>query len=119
MFFGEVVGRELDLYAFWHSSQRNDPGLNISMYTNAKVDKLLEDSRVESDSSKRSNMYQQIEREILNDMPAVFMYSPDFIYVKPNRIKGFSIGKIVLPSDRFSNIEKWYIETDHVWNIFK
>ncbi len=119
LFFGEVVGRELDLYAFWHSSQRNDPGLNISMYTNAKVDKLIEDSRVINDSDKRTLAYQQIESEILNDVPAVFMYSPDFIYILPKEIKGFSVGKIVLPSDRFSDVEKWYIETDHVWNMFK
>ncbi len=119
LFFGEVVGRELDLYAFWHSSQRNDPGLNISMYTNAKVDKLLEDSRTTNDEAKRVVMYQQIEREILNDMPAVFMYSPDFIYIIPKEIKGFSIGKIVIPSDRFSDVEKWYIETDHVWKVFQ
>jgi peptide/nickel transport system substrate-binding protein len=119
LFFGEVVGRELDLYAFWHSSQRNDPGLNISMYTNAKVDKLLEDSRTTNDETKRVTMYQQIEREILNDMPAVFMYSPDFIYIMPKEIKGFSIGKIVIPSDRFSDVEKWYIETDHVWKMFQ
>src|SRR3989344_734327 len=32
--FGEVVGRTLDLFAFWHSSQRNDPGLNLALYTN-------------------------------------------------------------------------------------
>lgn len=119
LFFGEVIGRELDLYAFWHSSQRNDPGLNISMYTNAKVDKLLEDSRTTNNLEKRIVMYQQIEKEILNDMPAIFMYSPDFIYILPKEIKGFSVGKIVLPSDRFSDIEKWYIETDHVWNVFR
>ncbi|MEI7513344.1 MAG: ABC transporter substrate-binding protein, partial [bacterium] len=95
LFFGEVVGRELDLYAFWHSSQRNDPGLNISMYTNANVDKLLENSRIINDQSKRAVIYQQIEKEILTDIPAVFMYSPDFIYILPKEIKGFSIGKIV------------------------
>ena len=119
LFFGEVVGRELDLYAFWHSSQRNDPGLNISMYTNAKVDKLLEDSRVTNNAEKRISMYQQIEREILNDTPAVFMYSPDFIYILPKEIKGVSVGKIVVPSDRFSDVEKWYTETDHVWSVFR
>src|SRR3989344_5952561 len=39
--FGEVVGRTLDLFAFWHSSQRNDPGLNLALYTNARADSLL------------------------------------------------------------------------------
>jgi hypothetical protein len=47
------------------------------------------------------------------------MYSPDFIYILPKEVKGFSVGKIVLPSDRFADIEKWYIETDHVWSVFK
>jgi peptide/nickel transport system substrate-binding protein len=119
LFFGEVIGRELDLYAFWHSSQRNDPGLNISMYTNTKVDKLLEESRVTNNSQKRTLIYQQIEKGIMDDLPAIFIYSPDFIYIIPNKIKGFSVGKILIPSDRFSDIEKWYIETDHVWNMFK
>ena len=30
LLFGEFVGKDLDLYAFWHSSQRNDPGQNIA-----------------------------------------------------------------------------------------
>lgn len=118
LFFGEVIGRELDLYAFWHSSQRNDPGLNIAMYTNAKADTLLETARTLSDESKRMDKYQAFEKEILNDTPAVFAYSPDFIYLIKDSIKGFTLSKIVTPSDRFADIEKWYIETDRVWDIF-
>ena len=118
LLFGEVVGRELDLYAFWHSSQRNDPGLNIAMYTNAKADKFLEDARATSDETVRIDTYQKLEKEIFTDTPAVFMYSPDFIYVLPSSLKGFSLGKIVTPSDRFADVEKWYIETDKVWSIF-
>src|SRR3989344_2469416 len=45
LFFGEIIGRDLDLFAFWHSSQRKDPGLNIALYANSKADKLLEDAR--------------------------------------------------------------------------
>lgn len=118
LFFGEVIGRELDLYAFWHSSQRNDPGLNIAMYTNAKTDSLLETARTLSDESKRMDKYEAFEKEIINDSPAVFAYSPDFIYILPKNIKGFSLGKMVTPSDRFADIEKWYVETDNVWEIF-
>ena len=118
LFFGEIVGRDLDLYAFWHSSQRNDPGLNIAMYTNAKTDKILEDARTISDEDTRLQKYGAFEKEIINDTPAVFAYSPDFVYVLPEEIKGFSFGKTITPSDRFSDIENWYIQTDHVWNIF-
>src|SRR3989344_5688729 len=44
LFFGQIINHESDLFAFWHSSQRKDPGLNVAMYTNAKVDKILEDA---------------------------------------------------------------------------
>ena len=41
LLFGEIINHESDLFAFWHSTQRKDPGLNVAMYTNAKVDKIL------------------------------------------------------------------------------
>src|SRR3989344_2751422 len=44
LLFGQIINHESDLFAFWHSSQRKDPGLNIALYTNAKVDKILEDA---------------------------------------------------------------------------
>src|SRR3989338_510780 len=47
--FGEVVGRTADLFAFWHSSQRNDPGLNLALYANSRVDSLLTQARATND----------------------------------------------------------------------
>jgi peptide/nickel transport system substrate-binding protein len=118
LLFGEIIGRDLDLFAFWHSSQRNDPGLNIALYTNAKADKLLEDARAISDQNTRFEKYAAFEREIKGDIPAIFIYSPDFLYVVPKRLKGFNLGRITVPAERFLNIEKWHLETDHVWQIF-
>jgi peptide/nickel transport system substrate-binding protein len=43
LFFGQIINHESDLYSFWHSSQRTDPGLNIAMYNNKKVDNMLEE----------------------------------------------------------------------------
>ena len=31
LLFGEIINHESDLYAFWHSSQRKDPGLNVAI----------------------------------------------------------------------------------------
>src|SRR6185295_9848602 len=53
LLFGLVIGTESDLYPFWHSSQRNDPGLNIALYANANVDKILEATRSETDPTTR------------------------------------------------------------------
>lgn len=118
LLFGEIVGHDLDLYAYWHSSQRNDPGLNIVLYANSKVDKLIDEMRATEDSIDRLNKAKEAETLITNDTPAVFLYSPDLIYITSKDTYIPSLSNITTPTDRFGNIMKWYINTDHVWNIF-
>lgn len=115
--FGEAVGRTLDLYAFWHSSQRNDPGVNIALYTNTKADKLLEQARSESDETKRAGFIKQFTQELAKDQPAIFLYSPSFLYLLPDKVKNVTLAKTADPSERFSEIERWFINTERVWNI--
>ncbi|MEI6397055.1 MAG: ABC transporter substrate-binding protein [Candidatus Taylorbacteria bacterium] len=118
LLFGEQVGKDRDMYAFWHSSQRNAPGLNISMYTNSKADKLLENIRSTSDDSIRTKYYAQLDQIIQMDLPAIFLYSPDFIYATPKSLQGITLSSITVPTDRFSSIKSWYIQTEKVWKIF-
>ena len=118
LLFGQIVNRESDLFAFWHSSQRNDPGLNVAMYTNAKVDKILEDAFTTTNENQRTEKYAQCATAIENDMPAVFLYSPDFIYVVSKDVKNLSLDRITSPSDRFLSSYSWYTNTDDVWKIF-
>jgi len=118
LLFGEIVGRELDLFPFWHSSQRNDPGLNIALYANITVDALLENARTISNKDERILKFIEFDRELKNDIPAVFIYAPDFIYVTPKRVNGIELGTITTPSERFLNVHKWYINTDSVWSFF-
>ena len=118
LFFGEIVGQELDLFAFWHSSQRNDPGLNIALYTNITVDKLLEEARTVYDKELRNEKYLEFEKVLTNDIPAVFVYSPDFIYIIPQNVRGISLGSVTASSERFANIHKWHFDTNYVWSIF-
>ena len=119
LLFGEIIGRDPDSFAFWHSSQRNDPGLNIALYANIKVDKLLEEARTIAVQNERLQKYVAFNEEIKKDVPAIFLYSPDFMYVLPEKIKGFAFGRLTTPSDRFAGIHQWYTGTDKVWNIFK
>jgi peptide/nickel transport system substrate-binding protein len=118
LLFGEIINKDLDLYAFWHSSQRNSPGLNVSMYVNSKADKILEDARTTFDEKARSKLYEDFESIIQDDIPAIFLYSPEYLYMMSKDIKGYEMKSIVNPSDRFININKWYIKTDKVWEIF-
>lgn len=118
LLYGEVIGRDMDLYAFWHSSQRNDPGLNIAMYTNSKTDKLLEEARKINEIEERINKYNEFSEELMRDIPAVFIYSPDFIYITSDKINNLSLGNLTLPFERFLNINNWYIETNNLWKMF-
>ena len=118
LLFGEVINHESDLFAFWHSSQRKDPGFNVAMYTNAKVDKILEDASIIVDENARIKKYVQFEDEIKKDMGSVFLYSPSFLYIVSNNLKQFKINQIISPSDRYLNAYKWYLQTENVWKIF-
>lgn len=117
LLFGEVIGREIDLFAFWHSSQRNDPGLNIALYTNTTADDLLEQMRVVQTDPARRDIYKKLRTEIEKDIPAVFLYSPDFTYIFPQKIKGMRMAAISSPSDRFLDVYEWHTDEDRVWEF--
>lgn len=118
LLFGESIGRDLDLFAFWHSSERNDPGLNVSMYTNSTIDKILNQARTTRERVDRIKLYEKFEDEVDNDTPAVFLYSPDFIYIVDSKIKGINLDGLVNASDRFLGINSWYMDTEKVWKLF-
>ncbi len=118
LLFGEVVGRDTDVYPFWHSSQRNDPGLNIASYSNPRVDRFLEDARSARDAEVMERNYHSFSEEIAKDVPAVFLYTPNFVYVVPKSVKAVHLGPLAVSQDRFLGIREWYMETDRVWKIF-
>ncbi len=118
LLFGEHIGKDRDLYAFWHSSQRNAPGLNVAMYTNSKTDALLESIRTTSDSKNQMEKYNELANIIKQDLPAIFIYSPNFIYAIPKTLHDINLGIITTPSDRWNSVESWYIVTEKVWKWF-
>jgi peptide/nickel transport system substrate-binding protein len=118
LLFGQALGHTPDLYAFWHSSQRNDPGLNIVNYANINADKALTGARTAIDKEEQMGYHESFLKEIEADVPAVFLYSPAFAYRVSNAVSGVSLGRLSVPSERFSTIHTWYVETDSVWNVF-
>ena len=113
--FGQVVGIDPDPFSFWHSSQKKDPGLNISLYENKTVDKLLEEARQTLDSNSRVEKYVLLQDYVSQDIPAIFLYSPSYLYPINRNIKGIKEGKIADPSWRFADVERWYMTTKRVW----
>ncbi len=118
LLFGEIVAHDYDLYPFWHSSERNDPGLNIALYANITADKLLEDLRTNLSAEKRSETLDELINEINTDIPALFLYSPQYIYITKSNLQSITINKITLPAERFLTVNDWFIETNKVWDLF-
>jgi ABC-type transport system substrate-binding protein len=115
LLFGQVLGSILDPYPFWHSLQKIDPGLNLALYEDKEVDKLLEEGRKTQDLTERKKIYEEFQNLLIEDSPAIFLLNPDYIYFVSPEIKGIKEGLIVDPSKRFSEIEEWYIKTKRVW----
>ncbi len=116
LLFGQVYGYEPDPFAFWHSSQVKDPGLNITYFSDKKADMLLEDIRKTNDMSIRASSYRQFSDIIVKDLPALFLFTQNYLYVLPTDIQGVSPTKISLPSDRFNEINTWYRSLTRVFS---
>lgn len=118
LLFGEVIGSYPDLYAFWYSGERNDPGLNIAGYANPEVDALLESSRTETDMEAALRDLASANELIAADYPAAFTHTPDFLYAIPEDLRGVNLARVAAPSDRLRTARYWYRQTEFVWPWF-
>lgn len=115
LLFGQIYGYEPDPFAFWHSSQLKDPGLNVALYASKKADRVLEEARKTGDSAERREQFQKFETILMNDIPAVFLYSQTFRYLLPADLWGVALKEISLPQDRFNEVNKWFRKTKRVF----
>lgn len=115
LLFGTITQSPSDLYAFWHSSQRNYPGLNVSNYVSKKLDTNLEILRTSGDELERISAYEDVKKEFAEEVPGIFLYAPYLIYINNDKVVSPLPNYIFDNSSRFSLIESWYRYTDHVW----
>lgn len=115
LLFGEGFGRDPDPFAFWHSSQIKHPGLNLSLYSNKKVDALLESARRAHNQQDIESKYREMQKLIVQDKPALFLYTPNYFFAVKNSVRGITVENLSKPSDRFYEAPGWYIDTD--WKL--
>ena len=72
---------------------------------------MIIEARKTNDPDERGKLYKAFQEYIKEDIPAVFLYSPSYTYVQNNKVKGFNIKSIIIPSDRFNNLSDWYLKT--------
>ncbi|MBI2633920.1 MAG: peptide ABC transporter substrate-binding protein [Parcubacteria group bacterium] len=115
--FGEVfaTGRDPDPFPFWHSSQKNPPGLNLSLYNSSRADTLLERIRRERDEKKRADLLREFQTLLEKDVPAVFLYRPNYLYTLTSNINLPEMEFLNTPQERLSRVNEWFINTKRSW----
>ena len=115
LLFGAITQSPSDLYAFWHSSQRSYPGLNISNYVSKDLDEHLETLRSSSDVQERITAYDAVRKEFTDEAPGIFLFAPSLIYIINDKNNSTLPLYSYDSSSRFMLVESWYRYTDQVW----
>jgi len=125
LLFGQNLGYNPDAFGYWHLSQAHN-GLNLSNYQSFEASVILEEIRRSHNEILRLENLEKLQRIISKDVPAIFLFSPDYVLIIEDRVKNISFHKLALFPDRFSNIEDWYIyvkrdfkENTNWWSFFK
>ncbi len=110
------VGLDKDQYPLWHSSQRNVVGsFNFSNYSDIEVDRILQNARRILDPIKREESYTRFEEILAEDVPAIFLYSPYYLYGVDRKVQGIQEQRMLTkPSDRFNTIVQWSVVSKRV-----
>ncbi len=119
LLFGLDMSRTVDLYPFWHSSQREDPGLNIAQYANIEVDTLLASARTATSTSERVAKATTAMNIIKNERPALFLYVPTLTYVVHTDVTIAPMEGLSKPQERFMNIGTWHVAKEDRWPLFR
>jgi len=111
LIFGQNLGADSDPYAYWHSSQIQDPGLALSIVSDKDIDNNLEMARLSSDINRSIGYYHKFQAAFSNLVPAVLLYQPHFTYLVDAKVKGVTANiNLGDTSDRFLNITEWYVK---------
>lgn len=115
LFLGLGLNIYPDPYIYWHSSQINSPGLNLSQYTNINNDGYLETARTNTDNNVINSSLAQFQNQISNDVPAIFIYSPQYLYYTNPIISNIRLSVGNSSVDRYASISEWYVSTKRVF----
>ena len=104
------LGTDPDLLPYYHSSQANSAGLNLSNYRNVMVDDLLLGARDMLDLELRAKKYESFLEYWVSEAPAIGVYQTDMSYYYNKNVRPFGDSlKLVTAIDRFNDINDWAV----------
>lgn len=110
------LGGDPDVYAYWHSSQATNNGLNFSNYNNAIADDALASGRSKISAKQRADRYAKFTAIWQADAPAIALYQPKFDYIHTRNVKALGVNtEVVNPVDRYVDVQYWATEKKSVY----
>jgi peptide/nickel transport system substrate-binding protein len=98
--FGGAADPDVVSSISFHSSG----GRNLNGYRNPAVDQLLEGARRSLDVAERRKLYLEFQRALAEDMPALFLYHPQRIYVIDRTYQGWE--KVPVTMGMFQSVRR-------------
>ena len=103
------LGTDPDLLPYYHSSQTNNSGLNLSNYRDVLVDDLLLGARDAMNDEVRVKKYEMFLERWVAGVPAIGLYQPNLTYYYNKNVRTFNDVQLVTALDRFSDIDEWAV----------
>ncbi|TSC92472.1 MAG: putative Extracellular solute-binding protein family 5 [Candidatus Berkelbacteria bacterium Licking1014_7] len=114
LLFGLEMGRDPDLYPYYHSSQIDYPGQNLSQMFDLGIDKILDEARRETDPTKRKEQSQLAQQEIDKKIPSFTVKKLLYDYTLSKEIQNVKVGRGINEADRFGNVWEWQINKSKI-----
>lgn len=112
LIYGIDLGASPDLLAYYHSSQTNSSGLNLSNFRSALADDLILASRSTLNVSLRNAKYRSFLNLWVNEVPAIGIYQTNLSYYVDHDARSFSEDtRLVSATDRFVDVCNWAVNT--------
>ncbi|HYG83573.1 MAG TPA: peptide ABC transporter substrate-binding protein [Verrucomicrobiae bacterium] len=106
-----AIGADPDVYAYWHSSQASQTGLNFANYSSQIVDDALESARLRSEVPLRAEKYKTLTEQWLADIPAIALYRPVLHYATTTDVRSIADRSVIVDlADRFRGVKYWTVE---------
>lgn len=94
--WGCVTGdADYGLYAMYHSSAKGGAG-NREFYSNLRVDELLDKGKMSIDKQERLEIYEEIQRLIVEDAPDVMLYNRVLSVGMQENLEGLELHPVTL-----------------------
>jgi len=102
----ELRGGDPDPDRFLYRTFYSTGAVNNFLFKDAAVDKLLDRGRVHLTVAERKPIYDDVQRALVTDAPAVFLYTPYTTEVLQGYVKGFRI----IPTGSLAYLQQVSIE---------